>query len=76
MVIVATRDGRRGVEEFKEAMCTHMGFWIETEKNIVWRDDDLENVPSYYSGEGNIARWKANHSIYIFRRSLSCLSVK
>lgn len=68
--IIATRDGRRGVEEFIEAMCS-VGFRIEQTQKIIWKDDRLEEVPSYFCGEETIHRWKANHSIYVFRRSLS-----
>lgn len=61
-VAVATRDGRRGVVEFLEAMANMADF------------DGVGTVVCKESGgvgEG-VARWEGSHTVHLFRRRTKC----
>ena len=83
IVIIATRDGRRGIEEFRQAMKQKGNFkeiYVhhipgkshknDNENNAITRNKVMENsnVPECFKGEANIGRWKANHTIYVYQR--------
>lgn len=76
IVMIATRDGRRGIQEFRQAMKIrghfeefHSCHFVQNKINDIGEIGESENVPACFKGDASIARWTADHSIYFYRRS-------
>ena len=62
-VLLATRDGRRGVAEFVELM-GQSEVWDEEE--VVPMASSVLDLPPAF--EQHAERWHAHHSIYVYRK--------
>lgn len=70
-VYIATRDGRRGVAEFRAAMA--IAEFIEVDTIPCRREGN--DAPPIFQSESNILRWRGDHSVHHFRRAGDAVSI-
>lgn len=67
---IATRDGRRGVKEFRQLMTTK----FEEIETVVCTNESLD-APKLLQRYEDIGKWSGSHSIHVFRRRKQTIEV-
>ena len=69
-VVVATRDGRRGITEFRKLITSPPYNFVEVFAQSYDNQHDAPTIPmNLQQDELSSSRWNGNHSIYIYQRA-------
>ena len=69
-VVIATRDGRRGIKEFRQLITSPRYDFVEVFAQSYNNQDYAPFIPSNLQQDDlSLSRWNGNHSIYIYQRA-------